>query len=146
MRVVDALGVVVLLVAAVLGAVALRRRQLLHRPGAMECALRRNPRPGGGGWSLGVARFTASELEWHRVLSLSPRPAFVLGRIGAEVLHRRTALPVEHMASTVGGCVLALDLLPHHHQVEVAVAPAVLTALVAWLEAAPPGMPRSLAG
>ena len=146
MQVVDALGVVVLLVAVLLGAVALRRRRLLHRPGAVECALRRRPRAGGGGWSLGIARFTAHELEWHRVLSLSPRPAFVLGRIGAEVLDRRSALPAEHIAGTVGGSVLALALAPDSTHVEVAVAPAVLTALVAWLEAAPPGMPRSLAG
>lgn len=144
MQVVDAIGVAVLLAAVLLGLVALRRRRLLHRPGAVECALRRRPRSGGGGWSLGIARFTANDLEWHRVLSLSPRPAFVLARVGVQVSARRTALPVEHLAATVGGSVLALGV--GSGQVELAVAPSVLTALVAWLEAAPPGRPHSLAG
>lgn len=144
MQVVDAVGVVVLLCALLLGCVALRRRRLLHRRGSVECALRRSPRPGGGGWSLGIARFTGDELEWHRVLSLSPRPLATLSRVDAVVTSRRTALPVEHIATTVGGSVLALAV--DQTQVELAVAPAVLTGLVAWLEAAPPGMPRSLAG
>lgn len=144
MQVVDALGVAVLLCAVVLGSFVLRRRRLLHRSGAVECALRRRPRTGGGGWSMGIARFTGDELEWHRVLSLSPRPLVTLSRVDAVVTARRTALPVEHIATTVGGSVLALAV--DQAQVELAVAPAVLTGLVAWLEAAPPGIPRSLAG
>lgn len=144
MQAVDALGIAALLCAIVLGSFVLRRRRLLHRSGAVECALRRRPRPGGGGWSMGIARFAGDELEWHRVLSLSPRPLITLSRVDAVVTGRRTALPAEHIASTAGGSVLALSA--GTTEVELAVAPAVLTGLVAWLEAAPPGMPRSLAG
>jgi hypothetical protein len=144
MQVVDAVGVVVLLIAVLLGLVALRRRRLLHLPGALECAVRRQARSGGGGWSLGVARLAGDRLEWHRLLSLAPRPALALSRVSAEVCSKRTALPVEHIAATAGGAVL--ELRAGTRTVELALSPAALTGLVAWLEAAPPGLPRSLAG
>jgi hypothetical protein len=143
-QVVDANGVVVLLCALTLALVALRRRRLVAAHGAIEAALRRNPRPGGGGWSMGVLRYAGDQLEWSRVLSLSPRPTVVFSRADLVVVGRRTALPVEHMAATVGGAVV--DLAIDDAVIELAMTQAALPGLLAWLEAGPPRAPRALAG
>lgn len=144
MQAVDAAGVVVLLCAAVLLLIVLRRRHLQSARGAVEAALRRHVRPGGGGWSLGVLRFVGDRIEWSRVLSLAPRPAVVISRSDLVVLGRRTARPAEHMAVTVGGVVLELTVAGR--SLEVALSAPAATGLLAWLEAAPPGTPSALAG
>ena len=144
MKLVDGLGIVVLLCALPVIALALRRRRLVATSGAIEAGLRRRPQAGGGGWSLGVLRFAGDRLEWTRLLSLSLRPAVVLHRSELMVRGRRVAGASEHIAATVGGHVV--ELLAAGVVVELALSQGGVPALLAWMEAAPPGTPNALAG
>ena len=144
MTLVDGLGIVVLLCALPVLAMALRRRHLVAAHGAIEAGLRRRPNAGGGGWSLGVLRFAGDRLEWTRLLSLSPRPAVVLHRSDLVVRGRRVATSAEHIAVTVGGHVL--EVSAGGALLELALTQGGVPALLAWLEAAPPGSPSALAG
>jgi Protein of unknown function (DUF2550) len=140
----------VLLVLAAAGIAA--RRFLLERTGAnVECGLRKDR----GTWRLGVASYRMEELCWFGVFGISIRPEETFPRRDLAVVSRRP--PTEDEISILGPdrivveCQLG-DTPPAGPVepagppgVELALAEPALTALLAWLEAAPPGSHLGLA-
>ncbi len=91
----------------------------------------------GRGWTLGIGRYDGDRLEWFRVFSLSFRPKRVLERSGLQVHEQREARGGEVYA-LISGHVVAECHTPRG-PVQLALSPPALTAMMAWLEAAPPG-------
>lgn len=142
----DILDVIGLLVALALACVLFLfgRRRWLSRGGAtFECSVRlRSPRTEigrstGRGWTLGVARYSGSTLQWFRVFSFSPRPKRVFHRT-LQVTGRRTPQGSEAFALFSGHLVVAVRL-DTGETIEMAMGERALTSFLAWTEAAPPG-------
>ncbi len=141
-----ALVVSILLVIAslCLGYLAFRRVRLM-RGGGVDACLRRRPaavsraasRDASAGWHFGVGRYQGNTLAWHRLTSLRPGPTIVLDRTELEIVDRRAPAGAEtyvlpHAASVLRCRADGVD-------VELAMAPGVLTGFQSWLESAPPG-------
>jgi Protein of unknown function (DUF2550) len=129
---VDAAGVLLLLVIVYGIALVVRRRVLARNGGTFELSHRVDR-----GWLLGFGRYSGESLEWFRIFSISPRPKARWQReelsydgrrepLGAE----QTSLYPDHLVircQTAGGVV------------ELAMSEASLTGFQSWLEARPPG-------
>lgn len=114
--------------------IAVRRFLLERGGGTVECGLRR----GSGQWRLGVASYQRDELQWISAFGLSQRPDETFPRRDLTIVSRREADLAE--AATLGpGRVVVEFRLSGGDTVELALAGSVLTGLLAWLEAAPPG-------
>jgi hypothetical protein len=134
----DAAGLVVLLV-LLYGLLLVVRRRVLSRHGS-TFELSHRLRPGeepGRGWLLGLGRYSGEELEWFRIFTLAPRPKRSWHRAGLtydgvrepEGLERTVLYP-DHLVVDCEG--------PQGH-VELAMSRESLTGFQAWLEARPPG-------
>ena len=140
------LGGALLFVAVLVVTVFFVRHLLVRRGGAsLDCAVRHGSAVGSRsarGWHFGMARYTASHLQWFRVMSLSLQPRVTLARRSMRVVGRRDphnaeliAVPRESLivrctATTRGGRPL---------DVEFAMTEAAMTGFLAWMESAPPG-------
>lgn len=93
--------------------------------------------PSGRGWTLGVGRYDGDLLEWFRVFSFSLRPKRVFDRSSLRVLSRREAQGSEAYALFSGHVVV--ECATAQGLAQLAMSPQSLTAMMAWLEAAPPG-------
>lgn len=133
----EAVGLAVLLVLAVLVGFALRRRIIQRRGGTFDCSLRRLRRPAPKGWMLGVGRYERDVVEWYRVFSFSPRPWQIVSRRDLVVLERRAPTGAEALALLPGAVVLVCEV--QGKQVELGMGTDALTGFLAWLESAPPG-------
>ena len=114
-----------------------RRRWLARAGGAIEVSLRLKQRRHGGGWVLGVGRYSGDDLQWFRVFSLSPRPRRSLSRRDLAVRSRRQPKGPEALALLKG--VEIVELVSRDGAVEIALDSSALTGFLAWLEARPPG-------
>ena len=132
----DVLGALLLLAAAVLAGLIVRRRWLTKGEPTFDMSVRTHPHPDARGWTLGVARYRGDRLEWFRVFSLSLRPKRVFDRHTFELRARREPTAAEAYALFTGH--LVVDSLAAGWRVQVALSPEALTGLLAWLEAAPP--------
>lgn len=116
------------------------------RGGGVDVCLRRRPvspsrfgsRDVTAGWHFGVGRYRGNEFAWYRLTSFRPGSTIVLDRTDLEIVDRREPLETEayaipHAASVLRCRVNGADL-------ELAMAPGVLTGFLAWLEARPPGL------
>lgn len=135
------LGVLLLLtMCCFLGWLVVRRVRLM-RGGGVDVCLRRRPvsvgRDAAAGWHFGVARYQGDELAWYRLTSLRWGPSIVLDRMRLEILDRRPPADGEVYAMPQADSVL--HCRSGDADVEVAMAPGVLTGFLSWLEAAPPG-------
>ncbi|MCW2713971.1 MAG: hypothetical protein JWN88_1018 [Frankiales bacterium] len=128
--------------AALLAAVALRRRGLQRAGGTVELSLRPARSSPGRGWVNGVGRFVGDDLRWYRVFSLSPRPRRTLSRRDLEVTARRDPRTSERHALHAGSVVM--ECRSTGESVELAMEPAAVTGFLSWLESRPPGatLPR----
>lgn len=138
----------VLVVLAIL-LLAVRRRWLARQGGTFECSARLRVSHPSGGWALGVARYNGEMLEWFRFFSYAFRPRLSLRRTDVRVLESRDPDPVEALALYEGQRVLTLTgrepagpTRPAGRW-ELAMDPDSMTGLLAWLEAAPPGLAPS---
>ena len=96
--VVDAVGVLLVLVLCYFVALLVRRRVIGRHGGTFELSHRvRATRPGRG-WLLGIGRYSGETLEWFRVFSLSPRPRRRWERVTMAYDSSRTPEGVESMA------------------------------------------------
>lgn len=131
----------VLVLAAFCLAYLVFRRVRLMRGGGVDLCLRRRPAPVRGdasaGWHFGVGRYRGDELAWYRLTSLRPGPSSILDRLELEILTRRDPAPAESYAIPQATAVLLCRA--GGSDVELAMAPGVLTGFLSWLEAAPPG-------
>jgi hypothetical protein len=137
MRIIEWIGVGVLVLLCALGVLFVRREIITRRGGTIELSLRLTTMVPGRGWSSGIGRFDGDELRWYRVFSLALRPRRVLSRRGLAVQGRRTPDASERL------------VLPEHwvivrcatrrSPVEIAMAESTLAGFLSWLEAGPPG-------
>lgn len=136
MTAVEIVGGLAGLGAALLLAVAVRRR-LLQRPGGtIDLAVRlRTTR--GGGWALGTGRYQGEQLRFYPVFSLAPRPRRVLDRSDLSVHGRRGPVGGERHALLDGAVVL--DCRTGAGPVQLAMGADAVTGFLAWLESRPPG-------
>jgi len=124
-----------LLIIGVLAAagVAARRFLLERGGGTVECGLRKP----GGSWRLGVASYRPEELWWYRIFGISMRPSQTFPRRDLTVDSRRP--PTDAEATSLGPGMIVVECRLVGGRVELALAEAALTGLLAWLEASPPG-------
>lgn len=130
-------GAVLLLVAAVLVWLALRRLRAL-RSGGVHAALRTRLDDTGKGWHLGVGRYQGDEFVWFRVLSLRPGPDRVISRSALEIADRRDPSGSELYNMPPSSQVLRFRETGAVES-ELAMSPDALTGFLSWLESAPPG-------
>lgn len=135
--------IIVLLVIACcfLGYLVVRRVRLM-RGGGVDVCLRRRPvsaarKDASAGWHFGVGRYQGDELAWYRLTSLRPGPSTVLDRFELEIVGRRSPAEAEVYAIPQADSVLTCR--SRGADLEIAMAPGVLTGFLSWLEAAPPG-------
>ena len=134
----DAAGLLVLLVVLYGLLLVVRRRVLSRNGGTFELSHRMRPgQEPGRGWLLGLGRYSGEELEWFRIFTLAPRPKRAWHRAGLsydavrepEGLERTVLYP-DH---------LVVDCRSPQGAVELAMSRESLTGFQAWLEARPPG-------
>lgn len=143
----DIVGLLAAIAAAVFVFLFARRRVLSRKGGTFECSVRTKPpakssATGARGWELGLGRYDGESLEWFRVFSFSPRPKAVFDR-SLQVLSRRKPHGAEAFSLYAGHIVLAVRL-DSGRTIEIAMSERALTAFLAWTEAAPPGQERLL--
>ncbi len=141
--VVQAVVVVLVVAIMVLAWVLVRHRLLVGRPGAFDCSLRLPHAAPGGGWVLGVARYSGEYLEWYAAFDVWLRPRLQLERAWTVAVDQRPPSPIEEVALYNQGSIVVLEQRrtsrdPH----ELAMSTDSLTGLLSWLEAAPPGLGR----
>lgn len=140
------LGLVLLigLFALILVLLAARRRWLDRFGGTFECSMRWRVTTPGAGYVLGVARYSEGSLEWFRFFSYSLRPRVVFHRGTFDILDTREPTPVEALALNTDQRIVIIESTavrgPGGWEWELAMSPDSFTGLLAWLEAAPPGV------
>lgn len=137
-----AVAVTLILVALAVAAGALILRQVLisRRGGVVECALRRSP---GAAWRHGLAEYQRDQLSWYRSLSFRLRPGVVFDRAELRILRTRTSTTAE--AASLGPGVIVAECCTSsaraptagQRTIELAMAEAAFTGLLAWLESSP---------
>lgn len=122
--------VAAVVVLVLIGAFIVRLRYLAGRVGSFECALKR---PGWRRWMSGIATFGDEAVEWTRLMSLSVRPRYRFERADmelGEVRHRGRGGSIADVECSYRGDHFDLAMMEDSH-----------SALVAWLESAPPAQP-----
>jgi len=130
-------GAVLLVVAAVLVWLAVRRLRAL-RSGGVHAALRIRLDDLSKGWHLGVGRYQGDEFVWFRVLSLRPGPDRIISRSALEIADRRDPSGSELYSMPPSSKVLRFRE-SGASEIEIAMSPDALTGFLSWLESAPPG-------
>jgi len=136
--VLEILGLLLVLGVLLLVLLAARRRWLARSGGTFECSLRLRTTTPGAGWVLGVGRYHGGCLEWFRFFSFAVRPRETFPRGRVRVVDTREPDPVEAVSLTADSRILALEVGPQTR--ELAMSPDSVVGLLAWLEAAPPGI------
>ena len=139
-------SIALLIACLCLGYLAVRRVRLM-RGGGVDVCLRRRPasvskgravpRDAAAGWHFGVGRYQGDELAWYRLTSFRPGPTVVLDRSALEIVDRRA--PYDGEAYAIPQAASVLQCRVEDTDVELAMAPGVLTGFLSWLESAPPG-------
>ena len=138
-------GILLLIACLGLGYLAFRRVRLM-RGGGVDVFLRRRPAAGfrgaqkkddSAGWHFGVGRYRGNELVWFRLTSFRLGPTAVVDRTQLEIVDRRTPSGGEIYLLPPTASVLRCRL--QGVDIEIAMAPGVLTGFLSWLEATPPG-------
>ena len=136
------LGLLLLIACLCLGYLAFRRVRLM-RGGGVDLCLRRRPaavsalRDASIGWHAGVGRYRGDRIDFHRLTSFRPGASLSLDRTELEIVDRRDPVDAERYVMPAASAVLRCR--SGATDVELAMAPGVLTGFLAWLEAAPPG-------
>jgi Protein of unknown function (DUF2550) len=154
MRVVEVIGIAVLILLGALLVLYVRREIISHAGGTIHMNLRLSTYVAGRGWAPGVGRFIGDELRWYRLFSFGLRPRRILFRHGLVVEGRRAPEGPEKLAMPEGWVVVRCrgrsghDLpgrsgLALHGAVELALAESALNGFLSWLESAPPGALRA---
>lgn len=142
----DGLGLLAVVAVLAFGLLFVRRRVLGSPSGTFECSVRMQPPAAASaaaaarGWTLGLARYSDSTLEWFRIFSFSPRPKRTFDR-SLTILRRRTPVGAEAFALFGGHVVIAVKL-ESGRTIELAMSESALTGFLAWVEAAPPARDR----
>lgn len=138
MELIELVAIVLVVCVVLMSSVVLRRRLLL-RGGAVDMSLRLRVRAGGGGWAMGVGRYSAGELQWFRLFGLSVRPSRVLARDQIQVAAQRYPERSESWSVPSDAMIVVIRPESDAGPVSLAMDPSAITGLLSWLEAAPPG-------
>jgi len=133
----EAAGLLVVLVIAYGVALVVRRFVVSRHGGTFELSHRLRPSRVARGWSLGLGRYSGDELEWFRIFTLSRRPKRRWNRSGLSFDARREPETKEQHVLYPGHVVILCQ--GPDGAVELAMSVASLTGFQAWLEARPPG-------
>lgn len=114
-----------------------RRRWLASRGRVLDCSLRAADAPPGGGWMLGVARYSGDLFQWYRVFSLSLRPWIAVDRTRSQADASRP--PDAYEASFLDSDQRIVTLTGADAGVSIALDPQEMTAFLGWLEGGLPG-------
>lgn len=133
----DSLALVgVLALALILGLLA--RRRLLARSGAtFDMSINRSAEASANGWTLGLAVYRDTELEWYRTFSVALRPRYRFTRGDVRINGRREPVGNEVYAIHAGHLIVRTDNVAGVRQL--AMSANALTGLLSWLESSPPG-------
>ena len=133
------LAAVLLLLVVVAVCLLVRRRSLARVAGSFDCTVSVAGRP----WASGVARYGRCQVEWWRLLSLSPRPQATWERDDLSVVERRWPQAPHTPVGTVAEAVIVR--CAHRGAVlDLAMSPDAYTGFASWLEARPPGPQASV--
>lgn len=148
----EVIGIVLVLLAAVLLGLAVRRRWLARNGGTFECSMRRldpdlqnsETTTPSTDWVLGVARYSGEYLEWFRFFSLAWWPKYSFRRSEVSILDHRIPSAAEAVALYADQEIVRVstgrgDSIERR---DLAMTPESLTGMLSWLEAAPPGINR----
>ncbi|HVX44305.1 MAG TPA: DUF2550 domain-containing protein, partial [Mycobacteriales bacterium] len=96
-------------------------------------------------WSMGVGRYGGEQLQWYRVLTLSPRPAHTLPRAELEVSARHATRGTESWAVQAGSVIIECTVrdtrkgVDVEDRIQIAMHSEAVTGFLSWLESSPPG-------
>ena len=139
MRIVEGIGIGVLILLVALALLFLRRLVIARRGGTIELGVRLSTLIPGRGWSAGLGRFAGDDLRWYRIFSFWPGPRRVLSRRGLAVERRRAPDAAELLVLPPDWIIV--KCVTQKAPVEIAMAQRALTGFLSWVEAAPPGDP-----
>ena len=135
--VLDAAGIVLLLILAYGVGLIVRRRVIARNGGTFELSHRLHTDHPGRGWVLGMGRYSGEILEWYRIFTLWPRPKAVWRRDELIYDGRREPLGAEQASLYPDHLVIRCQSVDG--VTEFAMSAASLTGFQSWLEARPPG-------
>jgi len=143
MRILEAFGICVALLFALLFVIFFRQRLLMLGGGTIRVMVRVSALFPGRGWSIGIGQFVGDELRFHRMFSLGFRPKRVLDRAVLVVEERRRPDGPERLTMPAQWFVLRCSN-GDAGEIEIAMPESTVTGFLSWLEAAPPGRPGSV--
>jgi len=128
--------ILIALVAVLLILFLVRRRVLVASRGAIEMSVHRGS---GllGGWALGVATFSGSELRWYRLASLRPGPSERFNRNDGGITGSRPPRPEE--VTWIPPDAVIFECTSTHGRQLIALSRNASTGLLSWWESVPPG-------
>ena len=138
----DAAGLVLVVLFLYGVALIVRRRVLARRGGTFELSHRARTDKAGRGWVLGLGRYTSTTLEWFRIFSLNPRPHRVWQRDDLTYVDRREPGGVEQLSLYPDHVVIRCT--SRDGEVELALSQEALMGFQSWLEASPPSAAQHL--
>ena len=127
------LGLLLLIALLAVAFVWLRRRFIAGDKPLMLCAVRTPAEPA---WRLGLLRFGSKQLDWFTMMGPSLRPARTWERVDLVLEAPR---PPSDVVPILGESLTA-TATSGDAPFEIAMAPAGLTAIRAWMESQPPGL------
>jgi len=164
----EVVGIILVLLAAILVGLAVRRRWVARQGGTFECSLRQPGTAATGSsetsapsdsadldrnlddetpstaWVLGVARYSGEYLEWFRFFSLAWWPKHRFLRSDVSVVEHRVPSSEEAVALYADQEIVTVSVGAgsQGYRRDLAMSPDSLTGMLSWLEAAPPGIGR----
>jgi hypothetical protein len=138
----DGAGWIVVLAVVLLLAFVVRRSVVRRRGATLHCGLRMGSNVSSRGWHTGMARYTAEDLEWFRLLSLRYQPKWTFVRRSIEINSRREPRGAETLAVPRDTVIIACDVITRQGDalgVELAMSEAAVTGFLAWIESSAPG-------
>jgi hypothetical protein len=114
-----------------------RRRVLARSGGTFDMSINRHTDATSKGWTLGLAVYRDTELEWYRTFSLSLRPRYRFTRGDVRIDGRREPVGNEVYAIHSGHLIVGTENASGVRQF--AMSANALTGLLSWLESSPPG-------
>lgn len=134
---VDSLALILVLILLPLIGLLVRRRVLARSGGTFDMSINRHAESTSKGWTLGLAVYRDTELEWFRTFSLSLRPRYRFTRGDVRIAGRREPAGHEIHAIHAGHLIVGTENAQGVKQF--AMSANALTGLLSWLESAPPG-------
>ncbi|WP_417233993.1 DUF2550 domain-containing protein [Arthrobacter sp.] len=125
------LAVALLLLVMILGAMGVRRQQLRRALGTFDASISTSS----GKWMMGVCRYAGTELEFLRLLSVTPVPRYRFARTALQLTGWREADATERTRVQPGAVVVSLVV--DGEPVLLAMDYGSYTGLRSWVEAGP---------